>query len=291
MTSAIVEQLINGLMMGSIYVLVGLGLVLVYGVMHVLNFAHGMVFMLGGYVAYTAFAHLTHSYVLSVIAAILVLAAIGFFLEQAIFRPLRDNLRNQVIASLGLVLLIQNLVIAVWGPTALQFRLSITEILIPIGALRFSLQHFLIIGLTFASVLLLFLFLTKTKFGTAIRATSQDNNAALIVGINVKRMYWASFAIGSALAGLGGALIGPLFLVFPQMGDLPLIKALAGILLGGMGSVFGAVLGGLIIGVTEALATLVIATDYRDTITFVVIILILLVRPQGLFGVRVRGAT
>jgi branched-chain amino acid transport system permease protein len=155
--------------------------------------------------------------------------------------------------------------------------------------LRFTLQHFVIIGVTFVCVALMFVFLKYTKFGTAIRATSQDNDAALVVGINVKRMYWVTFAAGSALAGLGGALIGPLFLVFPQMGDLPLVKALAAILLGGMGSIPGAVIGGLVIGVTEAVATLVIATDYRDAVTFVVIILILMFRPQGLFGVHIRG--
>jgi branched-chain amino acid transport system permease protein len=289
MFDAIIEQIVNGTMMGSIYVLVGLGLVLIYGVMHVLNFAHGMIFMLGGYMAYTFFAHVTGDYASAVVLSMATLMAFGFLLEQSVFRPLRGNLRNQVIASLALVLLIQNSVVAIWGPTGIQFNIKATEVLVPIGAVRFSLQHILVIVVTFLSMGLLFLFLKYTKFGTALRATSQDNDAALIVGINTKRMYWVSFAIGSALAALGGALIGPLFLVFPQMGDLPLVKALAGILLGGMGSIPGAVIGGLIIGITEALSTLVIPTDYRDAVTFVVIILILLFRPQGLFGVRVRG--
>ncbi len=298
MGSALLEQLINGLMMGSIYVLVGLGLVLIYGVMHVLNFAHGMLFMLGGYMTYTFFAYVTDSYVLAVVLAMLSLMAFGYILEQGVFKPLRGNLRNQVIASLALVLLIQNSVIAIWGPTALQFKLSTADVFVPIGALRFSLQHILIILVTFACMGVLFVFLKYTKFGTALRATSQDNDAAMVVGINTQRMYWVSFAIGSALAALGGALIGPLFLVFPQMGDLPLLKALAAILLGGMGSIVGAVVGGLLIGVVEAIATIdttpligfnLIGTDYRDAVTFVVIILILLFRPQGLFGVRVRG--
>ena len=289
MFDAVLEQIINGTMMGSIYVLVGLGLVLIYGVMHVLNFAHGMMFMLGGYLAYSFFAHVTGDYGSAVLLSMLSLVAIGAVLERLIFKPLRGNLRNQVIASLALVLLIQNSVIAIWGPTGIQFKLSTADILVPIGAVRFSLQHILVIVVTFACMGVLFVFLKYTKFGTALRATSQNNEAALVVGINTQRMYWVSFAIGSALAALGGALIGPLFLVFPQMGDLPLVKALAGILLGGMGSIPGAVIGGLLIGITEALSTLVIATDYRDAVTFVVIILILLFRPQGLFGVRVRG--
>jgi branched-chain amino acid transport system permease protein len=111
----------------------------------------------------------------------------------------------------------------------------------------------------------------------------------MVVGIPVERVDWTTFALGTALAALGGALVGPLFLVFPQMGDAPLVKGLAGILLGGMGSVPGAVVGGLIIGVAESLSTLVLPTDYRDSVAFVVMILILLVRPRGLFGVRVRG--
>lgn len=291
MANAFLEQVINGLMMGSIYVLVGLGLVLIYGVMHVLNFAHGVLLMLGGYLTYTFFAWVTGDYVSAILLATAALMVVGTLLESAVFRPLRGNLRNQVIASLALVLLIQNAVVAIWGPTGLQFKLTATEILVPLGALRFSLQHFLVIGVTFLSTGVLFAFLKYTKIGTALRAASQDNDAALVVGINVKRMYWLSFAIGCALAAVGGGLIGPMFLVFPQMGDLPLVKALAGILLGGMGSIPGAVIGGLLIGVTESVATLVIATDYRDAVTFIIIILILMFRPQGLFGFRMRGET
>ncbi|MDH3234530.1 MAG: branched-chain amino acid ABC transporter permease, partial [Alphaproteobacteria bacterium] len=207
MFDAVLEQIINGTMMGSIYVLVGLGLVLIYGVMHVLNFAHGMMFMLGGYLAYSFFAHVTGDYGSAVLLSMLSLVAIGAVLERLIFKPLRGNLRNQVIASLALVLLIQNSVIAIWGPTGIQFKLSTADILVPIGAVRFSLQHILVIVVTFACMGVLFVFLKYTKFGTALRATSQNNEAALVVGINTQRMYWVSFAIGSALAALGGALI------------------------------------------------------------------------------------
>jgi branched-chain amino acid transport system permease protein len=122
-----------------------------------------------------------------------------------------------------------------------------------------------------------------------VRATSQDRHAAMVVGIPVERIDMGSFALGTALAALGGALVGPLFLVFPQMGDAPLVKGLAGILLGGMGSVMGAVLGGLIIGVAESVSTLFLPTDYRDSVAFAIMVLILLARPRGLFGVRVRG--
>ena len=289
MNEALFEQVLNGLMMGSIYVLVALGMVLIYGVMNVVNFAHGVLFTAGGYVAQSFYTRVTGSYPLAVIASMITLALVGIALERGVFRPLAGNLRNQVIASLGLILAIENLVVALWGPNALQFRIAATEELVALGELRFSVHHLTIIGITFAMVLLLGLFLKYTRFGTAIRATSQSREAAMVVGIPVERVHWSCFAIGTALAALGGSLVGPLFLVFPQMGDVPLVKGLAGILLGGMGSVPGAVVGSLILGVTESVSTLYLPTDYRDSIAFIVMVAILLARPQGLFGTRVRG--
>ena len=289
MTAALLEQVVNGLMTGSVYVLVALGMVLIYGVMQVLNFAHGVLFMLGGYLCHFFFTRLTGSYSLALLLTMALLAAIGVALERGVFRPLQGNLRNQVIASLGLILVVENLVIALWGPNALQLRVPATERLVALGELRFPLQHLMIIAVTALVVAALFAFLKYSKLGTALRATSQDRQAAMVVGIPVERLDMASFALGTALAALGGALVGPLFLVFPQMGDAPLVKGLAGILLGGMGSVMGAVLGGLIIGVAESVSTLYLPTDYRDSVAFAIMVLILLARPRGLFGVRVRG--
>lgn len=289
MAQALLEQVINGLMTGSVYVLVALGMVLIYGVMHVLNFAHGVLFMAGGYLCHFFFTRLTGSYSLAIVLSMVVLAAIGVALERGVFRPLQGNLRNQVIASLGLILVIENLVIALWGPNALQLKTAATERLVALGELRFPLQHVLVVAVTALVVAAMFAFLKWSKFGTALRATSQDRNAAMVVGIPVERVDMASFALGTALAALGGALVGPLFLVFPQMGDAPMVKGLAGILLGGMGSVPGAVIGGLIIGVAEAVSTLFLPTDYRDSIAFALVVLILLVRPRGLFGTRLRG--
>ena len=289
MTDAILEQTLNGLMMGSIYVLVALGMVLIYGVMHVVNFAHGVLFTAGGYLAHFFYTRVLDSYPLAILLSMASLAVIGIAIERGVFRPLSGNLRNQVIASLGLILAIENLLVALWGPNALQFKVPTTEMLVSVGELRFSVHHLGIIVITLAMVALLGLFLKYTRFGTAIRATSQSREAAMVVGIPVERVHWSTFAIGTMLAALGGALIGPLFLVFPQMGDVPLVKGLAGILLGGMGSVPGAVVGGMIIGVVESVSTLYLPTDYRDSIAFLAMVAILLVRPQGLFGVRMRG--
>lgn len=289
MSEALLEQLINGLMMGSIYVLVALGMVLIYGVMHVVNFAHGVLFTMGGYLGHFFYHRLIDSYFLAIVLAMLSLGVIGVLLERGVFRPLAGNLRNQVIASLGLILFLENLVVALWGANALQWKVQTAERFVQFGELRFSVHQLGIIAITMVLVLALGLFLKYTRFGTAIRATSQSQEAAVVVGIPVRRVQWSSFAMGCMLAGIGGALVGPLFLVFPQMGDVPLIKGLAGILLGGMGSVPGAVIGGLVLGVTESVSTLYLPTDYRDSIAFMVMVLILLVRPQGLFGQRMRG--
>lgn len=289
MPEALLEQVINGLMMGSVYVLVALGMVLIYGVMHVVNFAHGVLFTMGGYFGHFFYTHVIDNYFVAIVLSVLSLGLVGALLERGVFRPLTGNLRNQVIASLGLILLLENLVVALWGPNALQWRLASSERLVEIGALRFSVHHLGIIVITMLLVTALGLFLKFTRFGTAIRATSQSHEAALVVGIPVKRVQWSTFALGTMLAAVGGALVGPLFLVFPQMGDVPLVKGLAGILLGGMGSVPGAVVGGLILGVTESVSTLFLPTDYRDSVAFMVMVGILLVRPQGLFGQRMRG--
>ena len=152
MLSAVLEQTINGLMTGSVYVLIALGMVLIYGVMHVLNFAHGVLFMLGGYVCHFIFTRVTGSYPLAIVLTMIVLAAVGIALERGVFRPLQGNPRNQVIASLGLILVIENLVIALWGPNALQFKVPATETLVPLGELRFPLQHLLVIAVTMATV-------------------------------------------------------------------------------------------------------------------------------------------
>jgi branched-chain amino acid transport system permease protein len=289
MFEALLEQVVNGLMMGSIYVLVALGMVLIYGVMHVLNFAHGVLFMLGGYASHFFFVRVTGDYISATLLSMTTLFVVGMALERYVFRALRDNLQNQVLASLGLILIIQNLVITLWGPTALQLKVRAADIMVPLGVMRFSLLHFVAIFVAMGCIALLYVYLTRTRFGTAIRATSQNHEAALVVGIDVNRMYLVTFAGGTALAALGGALLGPMFLIFPQMGDLPLLKALAAILLGGMGSIWGAVVGGLLIGVVEAVSTVFIATGYKDSITFMALVLILLFRPQGLFGIRVRG--
>jgi branched-chain amino acid transport system permease protein len=288
---ACLEQAVNGLMMGAIYALFAIGMVLIYGVMRVLNFAHGALFMLGAYACQVIFTRLGGSYASAIIGSMLVLALLGGLLERTIFRRLRENFSMQLVASIGLVLVIQNLIILGFGPTALQMHVRPVEILLRLGPISLTQQHLLIIGLTALAVISLHAFLTRTRLGTALRAAGQNLEAARVVGIDPDRIFLLSFAIASALAALGGALLGPLFLISPGMGDLPLLKGLTAIVLGGMGSIPGAIVGGFAIGLVEAESSLVIQTDYRDTVVFLLLIAGLLLRPQGLFGQRLRDAT
>ena len=289
MIDLVVQQVVNGLVVGSVYILLALGLVLIYGVMNVLNFSHGVLFTLAAYVAHAVFFHVTGNYPLAVLAAVACVVLLGGAIERIVFRPLHGNLRNQVVAALGLVLVIQNGVILLWGAIGLEFRLWTSTVSVPIGGGRFSLQQILVILFCGAAVLALYLFLRLTRYGTAMRATSQCPEGALVVGIDIERMHVVSFAIGSGLAALGGALYAPVFLVFPQLGDQPMLKGLAAIIIGGLGSVWGTVLSALFIGLMESLSTLVISGDYRDVVTFLAIIAVILARPDGLFGARARG--
>jgi len=289
MLTALLEQIVNGFIIGGIYVLVALGMALIFGVMQVFNFAHGVLFTAGGYICYFVFYKLIGNYPASIALSMFAVGLLGLVLEMAVFRRLRDNVSMQIVASLGLILIIQNGVVALWGPQALQMRVLPAQIILRFGPLSFTAQHAVIIATVAATVTLLHLFLTRSRLGTAIRAISQNPDAALVVGVDSNRIFLLTFATAGALAALGGALIGPLFLIFPQMGDLPLLKALTAIVLGGMGSVPGAIIGGFAIGIVESVSTLFIPTDFRDTVVFSLLILVLLIKPRGLFGVRIRG--
>ncbi|MBS7700728.1 MULTISPECIES: branched-chain amino acid ABC transporter permease [unclassified Chelatococcus] len=286
---AFAEQGMNGLMMGAIYALFALGMVLIYGVMHVLNFSHGVLFMAGAYACQVIFVQLTGNYFLAILGSMLVLALVGCLLEKGIFRHLRGSLSMQIVASMGLIMIVQNSIIYFFGPLALHMRVETVESKIRLGPLSFTAQHFVIIGVALIAVIGLDLFLRHTRLGTALRATSQNLEAARVVGVNPDSIFLMTFALATALAALAGALLGPLFLISPAMGDLPLLKGLTAIVLGGMGSVPGAIVGGFLIGVLEAQATLVLPTDYRDAVVFAALIGILLFRPYGLFGKRERG--
>lgn len=283
----VVQQLINGLSIGAIYALVAVGLTLIFGIMDVINFAHGEFVMLGAYAGFWLLVFTDLPFLVVLVLAIVVVGVAGIGIERVIFRPLYGrSLLATVMVSFGLLLFLQNGALLAWG----GIPRTIAD---PFGneTLRFAgfyISYLRLFAMAVALVLFggMWLVLTQTKIGKALRATAQNPEAAVIRGIDTDRVYMTTFAISGALAAAAGVVYGTLFQVSPTMGLLPLLKAFAAIIIGGLGSVTGALLGGLLIGVAEAMGAGLIpgGSGYRDAFAFVLLIVVLLLRPQGLLG-------
>lgn len=297
--AAIAEQAANGLIISILYALVALGIALIFGVLKIVNFAHGEFYMLGGYACYVAVTVLGLPPIFGVLAGMLVLFFIGALVERTLIRPIYQGKIDRVdeyaiMITFALSVLLLNLMLSLFGPWPQRPQAIITGVyeigpaLIPGDRLAAALVGVVIIG-GFAAIL------RWTWIGMAVRAVSQHRSAAQAFGINIDRVSTVAFAVGGALAGAAGALIGPVFNVVPQMGLVPAIKAYVIVVLGGLGSIPGAMLGALILGQVESFAPLLVPDSarglaYRDAYGLAVLILVLLVRPQGLFGRKERRA-
>lgn len=282
------QQVLNGLTLGCIYGLVALGLTLVYGILHVPNFAHGALYMLGAYVAYFIITTLGLNYWIAMAGAAAAIAGLSVLCERLVFHPLRDAPPiHDKIAAIGLMLFFQALAQALWGAAFRRMATPYNQIF-HVAGLTLPAQRLLIIVGAFVLMALLHLFLKKTLIGSAIVAMAQNRDGAFLVGIDANRVAMLTFAIGGALAAIGATLFAPINLVYPSMGNLLLMKAFVIIILGGMGSIPGAIVGGLIIGFAEALGGFYIAPEYKDLIAFVLLVVILSIKPTGLFTKGVR---
>jgi branched-chain amino acid transport system permease protein len=284
------QQILNGIMIGSVYSLMALGLTLIYGILHIPNFAHGNKYMLGAFISLTLVAGFKINYWLAIVISMVVLAGIGILVERFIYRPLHDQPHiHSFIAAIGLLLFLEGMAFAIWGGEWHRFPFAYRENLSIFG-ITITLHRLLVIVATAVLILLLQLFIKKTSWGWAIEAVAQNREGAQLVGINV---FWVSsmaFAIGTALAAAASSLIAPVYLVYPAMGGLPLIKAFVVIILGGMGSLPGAVIGGYLLGLIESLAGGYISMVYADLFAFSVLVIVLAIRPTGLFGKKAEGA-
>lgn len=293
-----IELLLSGLTRGSIYALIALGYTMVYGIIGLINFAHGEIYMIGAFTALIAASVLTvlgvnplAIFVIAGLAAIIYAAAYGLTVERIAYRPLRHAPRlSPLISAIGMSIFLQNYVLLAQTPDFLPF-----PALIPEFAFMEPFAHLLgssdvVILLTTTVVMLLLTLLIKcTKIGKAMRATAQDNTMAMLVGIDINKVISITFAIGSALAAIGGLLIAShIGQINFYIGFLAGIKAFTAAVLGGIGSIPGAVLGSLILGLTESLATGYIASDYEDVFAFALLVLILIFRPAGILGRRAR---
>ena len=282
----LLQVLFWGLYAGCIYILLATGLNLIFGVMKIVNFAHGELLMLGAYITATAFAVSGFNPYSLILFTMLVLGVIGIVVERLCFRPILGTGKlNEIFLSLGLIYVFQNGVALIWGDERQVLNSPYQMVSVPIGAIQLPLDYIIIIVITVLILVGLHLLLKKTDLGRAIRATSQNRKGAMIVGIDVERMDMISFGIGSGLAAAAGTLWVVSGQVFnPYIGSIPAIKAFSIIILGGLGSIPGAIAGGLLYGIAENGAAYFLGGIWKDSISFLILIIVLIFRPTGLFG-------
>jgi len=278
------QQIINGIMLGSVYSLVALGLTLIYGILHIPNFAHGHMYMFAAYVTFFLVTIFHFNYWVAIAGAMITMAAFGALAERLVYRPLRRAPEiNYFIAAIGLLMILESGAYILFGPSSRQFP-PIHEQLLTFFGITVTLQRILVIACTAILILLLQLFIKKTTVGATIEAVAQNRQGAQLVGININRVATMTFAIGTALGAAAAGLIGPVSWVYPTMGNMPNLKAFVIIILGGMGSLPGAVLGGYLLGLLEALGAGYISANYEPLFAFGILIIILAFKPTGLFG-------
>ena len=279
----LIQSTIIGLSIGSIYILMALGLTLMFGMMHIINFAHGAIYMLGAFAIYYIFSQWGAPYFAAFVLAMLLLGTFGYLVERSIYRPIKGGIEPTLVALLALTTFLQAAGYPVFGqldkhvPPVFQGTRNILGVMI-------SVERLMIIPMAGALVVGLNLFINKTKMGAAMRAIEQDKEAAALQGVNVHVVNGLAFAIGFALAAASGALMAPIFKLDPMMGEQPLLKAFIIIILGGLGSIPGAILGGLMLGLIDSIVATALGAEPAFLLSFVFIILLLLFKPTGLFG-------
>jgi branched-chain amino acid transport system permease protein len=299
-TPLLVEQTLLGLMMGGIYAAVGVGLTMIFGVMKLSNFAHGEFYMLGAFLTYTLISALgSDPYILAPLAAIAV-GFLGIILNKLVFLSLYKELREAkgaaafffqdlrfIMLTIGLSTLFVDLALVIWGPIPIAIPSVLTSHIIKLpGGFSFSLARIMTFIIALASLIILYMFLRVTKTGKAIRATAQNPSAAALVGIDTYRIYDVTMFISTALAALAGGILGPIYNVYPTMGLDVVAKAFVVVITGGMGNIIGSILAGFLIGLAEGLGGVFLGTEYRQVVAFVIMILVLWFRPQGILGGR-----
>ncbi|MGQ9638833.1 MAG: branched-chain amino acid ABC transporter permease [Candidatus Bathyarchaeia archaeon] len=273
-----------GVAIGCIYILMATGLNLIFGVMKIVNFAHGQLLMLGAYMCYWIWFIFGLNPYLAVLLSMGIVSAIGAVVERLCFSPIIGTSKlNEIFVSLGLIYIFDYTAVMLWTDKPRSIVTPFEYSTLSMGIVAISYDWLIAIVVVSMILIGMFLILTKTKIGRAMRATSQNIEAAMMMGINVRRVYMASFSLGSALAAAAGSLFGIIFSLDPYMGSLPAIKAFAIIILGGLGSIRGAIVGGLLYGIAENTATLFLGGIWRHAVAFAVLIVVLIIRPTGLF--------
>lgn len=285
------SYMVNGLSLGSVYAIIALGYTMVYGVAKMLNFAHGDVIMVGAYISFCVTQYLKFSPILSILAAMIVCTLLGITIEKLAYKPLRNATKLAVlITAIGVSYLLQNSAQLIWGsnPKSFSSAIRIDNIKLFGGELMITGEALVTILVCVVIMIALTLFTGRTKMGKAMRAVSEDRGAAQLMGINVNSTISLTFAIGSALAAIAGVLLCSAYPVLqPTTGSMPGIKAFTAAVLGGIGSIPGAMLGGILLGLIEIFSKAFISTELSDAIVFMILIIMLLVKPTGLLGKKI----
>ena len=282
-------QFINGLNIGSIYALIALGYTMVYGIAKLINFAHGDVIMVGAYISFISMKFGLPWWI-AVIISIVACAVLGVVMEKVAYKPLRNASRiSLLITAIGISYLLQNLFQLIFGANPQPYHAFITLPALNLGGISIQANYYITFSVSVLLMILLTLFVNKTTMGKAMRAVSEDEGAAKLMGINVDTTISLTFAIGCALAAIAGILYANCYpMINPTLGSLPGIKAFIAAVLGGIGSIPGAVLGAFILGMVEAMTKAYISSQLTDTIVFAILILMLVFKPAGILGKNVK---
>lgn len=288
-STILAQTTVNGLMVGMIYVLMAIGFTMVFGIMRIVNFAHGEFYMVGAFLFAVLYGTSGLPFLVSLLLAVAATGLLGLVMEWLVFSRLRGNELNGMIASLGIALVMQNAALLAWGPSARSVPPVVSGI-VNVAGIVFPWSRLVVIAGGVIAVALLYLLVVHTQMGRAMRAVAQDPEIALVQGIRVEVIFPVAFMLGVGLAAFAGALMAPVLSVSPFVGLAPTLKAFIIVVIGGLGSVPGAVAGGLLIGLIESFAGTFVSAASAEILQFLVVIAVVLLRPQGLLGRREREA-
>ena len=281
----LLQHLLNGLVLGGTYALLGIGLTLIFGLMNVVNFAHGEFYTLGAYATFAALTLADLNFFAALGLAIVCGLVVGAVTELLLVRPLRrESIDTVMLVMIGVWIAMQNSELLVWGGVAKSIPHPFSTTPLTLGGVSLAPLRLFVLVAALGLIVGAHLLIHRTRLGRAMRATFQDADTAALMGVRIRRIYTATFAIGSGLAAAAGALLGPIFIAYPSMGDLASLKAFSVVILGGLGNIAGATVGGLVLGVAEELGAGYVSSGYRDAVGFVIIIAVLLLRPSGLIA-------
>jgi branched-chain amino acid transport system permease protein len=279
------QHLVNAVVLGGTYALLGIGLTLIFGIMRVVNFTHGELYAFGAYTVYLIAAALGLNFFFGLVVAVVAGMLLGAMIEITLLRPMRAaDIDTVMLVMIGAWIVMQNTELLVWGGVAKAIVTPFPDAPLVIGPVSISWLRVFVLAAALLLILGAYVLIHRTKLGKAMRATFQDPDAAALMGVHIKGIHTATFAIGSGLAAAAGALLGPVFLVTPTMGDLASLKAFAIVILGGLGNITGATIGAFILALVEELGAGYVSSGYRDAMGFLIIIVVLLFKPTGLFA-------